>query len=298
MEYRQLGRSGLSISTIGFGCMSLESDDRENERLVHRAIDAGINFFDTADIYDKGRNEETLGRVLKGRRAEIILATKVGNQWRPDGSGLDWNPSRRHILSSIDDSLRRLQTDYIDLYQLHGGTIGDPIDDAIAAFEWLREKGKIRCYGISSIRPNVIREYARRSSIASVMMQYSLLDRRPEEEAIDLLSNLGIGILARGSLAQGLLIDKPGRDYLEHPALEVGSLAQLVRNVSNERRTPAQTALRFVLQKRGITSAVCGIRTPLQLEELLASPDSPPLSPSEIATLETFAGRGFYHDHR
>jgi len=278
--------------------MSLGNDDRENEMLVHRAMDAGINFFDTADIYDKGRNEETVGRALKGRRAEIILATKVGNQWKPDGSGLDWNPSRQHILSSIDESLRRLQTDYIDLYQLHGGTIGDPMDDTIATFELLREKGKIRSYGISSIRPNVIREYVRRSSIASVMMQYSLLDRRPEEEAIDLLTDRNIGILARGSLAQGLLIDKPGRDYLDHAALEVGSLAQLVRNLSNGQRTPAQTALRFVLQKKGITSAICGIRTHLQLDELLTAPDSPPLSPSEMATLETFAGRGFYHDHR
>ena len=278
--------------------MSLGSNDRENEMLVHRAMDAGINFFDTADIYDKGRNEETIGRALKGRRAEIILATKVGNQWKPDGSGLDWNPSRQHILASIDESLRRLQTDYIDLYQLHGGTIGDPIDETIATFESLREKGKIRSYGISSIRPNVIREYVRRSSIASVMMQYSLLDRRPEEEAMDLLANHNIGILARGSLAQGLLIDKPGRDYLDHAALEVGSLAQLVRNLSNGQRTAAQTALRFVLQKKGITSAICGIRTHLQLDELLAAPDSAPLSPSEMATLETFAGRGFYHDHR
>lgn len=119
MEYRLLGKSDLKISRIGFGCMSLDPRDPESEKLLNRALDAGINYFDTADMYQQGANEFLLGRVFKEKRKQVILATKVGNQWKPDGTGWDWNPSKKYILSAIDQSLERLQTNYIDLYQLH-----------------------------------------------------------------------------------------------------------------------------------------------------------------------------------
>src|SRR5687767_15518055 len=178
MHYRLLGSSGIQVSEIGFGCMSLPSNrEKENISLIHQAVELGINYFDTADLYDKGMNESVIGKALKDIRSKIILATKVGNQWRADGSGWDWNPHKEYILACVEESLQRLNTDYIDLYQLHGGTIQDPIDETIEAFELLVQQGKIRYYGISSIRPNVIREYITKSNIASFMMQYSLLDR-------------------------------------------------------------------------------------------------------------------------
>ena len=125
MEYQQLGKSDLKISRIGFGCMSLKPNDPESEKILLQAIELGINYFDTADLYDKGANEEMLGRVFKANRNKIILATKAGNQWRPDGSGWDWNPRKEYILQCAEQSLKRLQTDYIDLFQLHGGTMND-----------------------------------------------------------------------------------------------------------------------------------------------------------------------------
>jgi aryl-alcohol dehydrogenase-like predicted oxidoreductase len=170
MIYKQLGNSDLRVSEVSYGCMSLGEDHQANVELLHRALDQGINLFDTADLYQKGENEVTVGKVFAGMREKVILATKVGNQWRPDGSGWDWNPTKAYILRAVEESLKRLQTDYIDLYQLHGGTIDDPIDETIEAFEQLRQQGKIRYYGISSIRPQVIREYVSRSRIVSVMM--------------------------------------------------------------------------------------------------------------------------------
>lgn len=158
MQYSTLGNSSIKVSRIGFGCMSLHEDSPANRHLLQEALDHGINYFDTADLYDKGINEKLLGSIITNKREQLVVATKVGNEWREDGKGWDWNPRKAYILSAVESSLRRLGTDYIDLYQLHGGTIEDPIDETIEAFEILVAEGKIRCYGISSMRPNVIRE--------------------------------------------------------------------------------------------------------------------------------------------
>jgi aryl-alcohol dehydrogenase-like predicted oxidoreductase len=278
--------------------MSLQGSDTENAALIGHALDAGINYFDTADLYDQGRNEQTLGKALQGKRKDVILATKVGNQWRPDGSGWDWNPRKAYILSAVEDSLQRLQTDYIDLYQLHGGTLQDPIDETIEAFELLQQQGKIRYYGISSIRPNVIREYVKRSRIVSVMMQYSLLDRRPEEECLELLRQHNIGVLARGSVAKGLLVNKPAAPFLNYSVEQVQQAAAAVKALTAPQRGPAQTAVRFVLQHPAITSAVVGIRTAEQLADAVAAVSAPLLSEKEMEQLRQAVPANQYQEHR
>lgn len=298
MHYRLLGASDLNISEIAFGCMSLQGRDAAQTALIGQALELGINYFDTADLYDHGRNETVLGKALQGRRQQAIIATKVGNQWRSDGSGWDWNPRREYILAAVEESLQRLQTDYIDLYQLHGGTVDDPIDETIEAFERLQEQGKIRYYGISSIRPNVIREYVKRSRIVSVMMQYSLLDRRPEEECLALLQQHNIGVLARGSVAKGLLADKPAASYLNYDAPAVEQAANAVKALSGPQRSPAQTALRFVLQHPAITAAVVGIRIAQQLEEAVAAALSPAIGEREMEQLRTAVAPNYYEQHR
>lgn len=298
MTYERLGHSDLRVSAISFGCMSLGEDDADNARLLHHALDRGVTLFDTADLYQKGLNEITVGKAFKGLRQRVIIATKVGNQWRDDGSGWDWNPTKAYILDAVDKSLKRLQTDYIDLYQLHGGTIEDPIDETIEAFEILKQEGKIRHYGISSIRPNVIREYVDRSSIVSVMMQYSLLDRRPEESCLDLLRQNNIGVLVRGALAKGLLVDKPAAAYLNYSPEEVAVAAKAVASLSGAHRSAAQTALRFVDSHPATTTAVVGIRTMDQLEDGLGMGESAPLSEEELSRLKNALPVNKYDKHR
>ncbi len=267
IKTRTLGNAGFDVSEISFGGMSLGSDHKQNEIIIRQAIEAGINLFDTADLYDQGLNEQTLGSALQEIRSEVFIASKVGNIWNSDGKTWHWGPGKAYILKAVEESLRRLKTDYLDLYQLHGGLIEDPIDEIIEAFELLKEAGKIRAYGISSIRPNVIRAYINRSNISSVMLQYSALDRRPEESVLPGLHEAGIGVLGRGGLARGLLVNKPAKDYLDYSIEQVDTLK---RNWQRQ-GDPLAFSMRFVLQNPVISSAVLGIRSQEQLHEIVGA---------------------------
>lgn len=295
MQYKQLGNTTMNISRIVFGCMSLNSGEVGNEQLLRDAVSAGINYFDTADLYEKGVNEEMVGRALKPHRSDIFIATKVGNQMRPNGSGWNWNPSKKYILEAVERSLTRLQTDYIDLYQLHGGTIDDPIDETIEAFEILKQQGKIRFYGISSIRPNVIREWVTRSRMSSVMIQYSLLDRRPEEEVMPLLLMNNIGVLARGPMAQGYLAGKPSREYLGRTLEQVSEVKAFVQD---QKVSASALAIHYVLHHPSVTAAVVGIRTKKQLLDAVDALSAPPIPESLFDQLTQISPENFYTDHR
>jgi aryl-alcohol dehydrogenase-like predicted oxidoreductase len=272
MLYNKLGKSDLKVSTVGFGAMSIRKSltISTHLRLIQEAFEGGINYFDTADLYDHGWNEEFVGQAVSSFRKDVILATKVGNQWRADGNGWSWKASKPYIIKTVETSLTRLKTDHIDLYQLHGGTVEDPIDEIIEAFEMLIQQGKIRYYGLSSIRPNVIRSYAERSNINSVMMQFNLLDHRPEEEILDYLKMKEIGVLTRGTIAKGLLIDKVADTYLQFTAGEVQHAAKNIKKLAAEKGGQAlKIAISYVLSHPAVTAAVMGIRTKAQLDAIL-----------------------------
>ncbi len=298
MEKVSLGNTDLQISRVGFGTMSLDVLNDSSETLLNHALEKGINYFDTADMYQQGANESLIGRAFRGKRKDLILATKTGNKWRANGSGWDWNPTKKNIISGIEESLQRLQTDHIDLYQLHGGTLEDPIDDIIEAFELLKASGKIRYYGISSIRPAVIREYVKRSSIVSVMMQYSLLDRRPEEEMLAFLLKNKIAVMARGTIAKGLLVNKPASEYLTHSAADVAKAALSVKQVAGSSRSPFDTAVQFVLQHPAVTSAIVGVRTDVQLADAISPAIGRALTSVEYEELQKSIAATTYLDHR
>ena len=298
MDYRILGKSNLNISRIGFGTMSLKPDQPDFNQMIDAAIDKGINYFDTADIYDKGENETMLGKAFKGKRDKIIIATKAGNEWRADGSAWDWNPRKEYILKCAEASLKRLQTDYLDLFQLHGGTMQDNIEESIEAFEILLKQGKILNYGLSSIRPNVIREHVKHGTMVSVMTQYSLLDKRPEESTLNLLLENNIGVVTRGSVASGLLINKPAKEYLGHTVSEVKNAAEVVKRLKDKDKKSAQIAIQYVLQHPAITSAIIGMHTMEQLDEAVKAITLPPLSKEEMEILDKEIPAKVYAEHR
>lgn len=298
MKYKSLIKAGFKVSEASFGCMSLKSSDTQSNEIISKAIDSGITLFDTADLYEKGENERLLGHAIKSKRKDILVSTKVGNRWKQDGSGWEWCPRKEYILKAVDESLKRLQTDYIDLYLLHGGTMEDPIDETIEAFERLVDMGKIRAYGLSSIRPNVIREYVKRSNITAVMTQYSLLDRRPEEETLNLLLQNEIGVLARGAMAGGLLVNKPATDYIGISEDEVKSILQNLSEVIPEGKTQAETVLRYVVDNPAVTTAVVGIRTMEQLNDAIAGAKSGTLTTSQWKQLQKIWTGNTYKEHR
>ena len=305
MKKRQLGSSDLYVSEIGLGCMSLGTDEKKAIEMVQTALQQGINYFDTADLYDFGLNEEFVGKALKSVRHDVIIATKVGNRWNENQDGWSWDPSKTYIKSQVKKSLQRLQTDYIDLYQLHGGTMEDNMDETIEAFEELVQEGLIRYYGISSIRPNVIQSYLTQANIVSVMMQYSLLDRRPEEW-FSLFENRKASIIARGPIAKGLLsgreLEKASQSmkengYLNYRFQELEELLGRLKEAFAT-RSLQEMALQYVLSHDEVAAVIPGASVPTQIIENVRAVQAPKLSKEEWQLLRSLTIANQYEQHR
>ena len=285
--------------------MSLGKDAKKAEEIIRTALDFGINYFDTADLYDFGINEEIVGKALKDTRKEIILATKVGNKANANQDGWTWDASKSYIKEAVKQSLQRLQTDYIDLYQLHGGTMEDNHEEAIEAFEELVEEGVIRYYGISSIRPSVIDSYLNKSNIVSVMMQYSLLDRRPEEYT-GLIAEKQASIIARGPVAKGILSDKllekassniKENGFLDYKYNELEEiLGRLKERFSS--RSVQEVALQYILAHEEVGAAIPGASSPEQVRKNANAVNSQALAKDELQFLKELTKANRYDQHR
>ncbi len=299
MKKNELGTSGIHISEIGLGCMSLPFEMPKAKAIVHEALEHGINYFDTADFYNKGKNEELVGELLKDRREDIVLATKVGNEWNNENDEVKWNPTKSYIMEQVHNSLQRLQTDYIDVYQLHGGMITDNSEETIDAFETLKKEGLIRAYGISSIRPNVIKRFLANSDIASIMMQYSLLDRRPEE-FLDSIGAAGRSIVTRGTLARGLLTNsglerlRDGKGYLTYQSDELKAVLEGLMDVHENLNA---LALHSVLADSTVASVIAGASSADQLQETLTAYEET-VSLQQIQEAKQLTKLDRYQEHR
>jgi aryl-alcohol dehydrogenase-like predicted oxidoreductase len=303
MEYRQLGRSGLRISKLTLGTMTLGGRGKfalvgqlglkETRRFIDRSLDAGVNLIDTADVYSDGRSEELVGEALVGRRADVLIATKV---YFPSGSGPnDAGLSRSHILAACEASLRRLRTDYVDLYQIHEWDGRTPLEETLDALDTLVHQGKVRYIGCSNysawhlMKALCCSDRLQLQRFVSEQICYSLLAREVEYELIPVAIDQGLGVLVWGPLASGLLSGKyrrgkdgpPGARHTDgwnEPPIRDWTRAydiidRLIEVAEKLGVSPAQVALAYLLGKPTVTSVIIGARTEQQLVENLAAAD-------------------------
>jgi len=210
VEQRKLGGQGLTVSAMGLGCMGMSEfygpgDDQESTATIHHALELGINFLDTADMYGPFSNEKLVGAAIAGRREEVVLATKFGNERRSDGSWVGINGRPDYVRAACDASLGRLQVDCIDLYYQHRVDPLVPIEETVGAMSELVDRGKVRYLGLSEAAPATIRRAHAVHPITALQTEYSLFSREPEAEILPTLRELGIGFVAYSPLGRGML---------------------------------------------------------------------------------------------
>jgi aryl-alcohol dehydrogenase-like predicted oxidoreductase len=287
MPQRRLGRSDLSASVLGLGCMGMSefygsTDDDESIATIHRALERGINFFDTADVYGVGRNEELVGRAVRGRRQEVVLATKFGNVRSTDGKFLGINGRPEYVQQSCEASLRRLGMDVIDLYYQHRVDPDVPIEETVGAMAGLVRQGKVRFLGLSEAAPATIRRAAKVHPIAALQSEYSLWTRDPEAEVIPTCRELGIGFVPYSPLGRGFLTGKYRRAadledndfrrttprFQDENLQRNLALVEKVEKIAAEKKcTAAQLALAWVLAQGSDMVPIPGTRRRKYLDE-------------------------------
>jgi len=308
MQYRTLGKTGWKVSAISMGCWALggqwgEVGERQTIETVHAAIDAGVNLFDTADVYGDGLSEIRVGKALKGRRDDVFIASKAGN-W---GRGKHDHPpycSPLSIINCCDASLYRLKTDYIDLYQCHLMNPEHP-EAFVEAFEQLKEQGKIRHYGISTNDLSAAEAINTNSQCAVCQIRYSILDRAAENNILPWCHANNVGVLLKAPLAQGRLSGKfdhsatfndsvrrswnegEGRSRFQQSLEKIEKL----RPLTNDSRTMVDVALRFLLANPAVTCPIPGMKDPKQAHQNAAAANGE-LSPEDLKAIDAVFAPG------
>ena len=307
MEYRVLGKTGLRVSAVGIGCWQMADDgswgtgitDEESIATIHHAETLGTNLLDTSASYGAGHSEEVIGRALRGRRHKFIVATKV----KPVTDNPDEDKSRQQIIQICEDSLKRLQTDYIDILQLHRDPLENTIPAVVDTLAGLKRQGKIRWFGISTNNTQVIRRLLALGDLAVVQVGFNLINRGGES-TLALAKAEDLGTLIRMPLASGALTGRyfniepqlTGEDLrmsrfmTERSVISFKRLSELLFLTEGGRRTMVQAALRFVLDTEGVTSVIPGAKNRKQLEENAGTADVPSLSPEERSRAMMIAG--------
>jgi aryl-alcohol dehydrogenase-like predicted oxidoreductase len=311
MQRRTLGHEQLSVSALGLGCMGMSEfytgrDDEESIATIHRALDLGVDFLDTADMYGPFTNERLVGLAIKGRRDQVVLATKFGNQRGEDGGFLGVNGRPEYVRKSCDASLRRLGVDHIDLYYQHRVDRSVPIEETVGAMADLVRAGKVRHLGLSEAAPPTIRRAQAEHPITALQTEYSLWTRDPEEEVLPLCRELGIGFVAYSPLGRGFLTgrfrtfdDLAEDDYRRNSPRFQGEnfqknldvVARVEEIARRKKVTPAQLALAWLLAQGDDIVPIPGTKQRRYLEENLRTLDID-LTPSDLERIEEVAPKG------
>ena len=282
MIYRELGKSGLRVSAVGLGSWEMAGnvwgnvEDAHSIRTIHRAVESGVNLLDTAASYGGGRSEEVVGQALKGIRDKVILCTKCGLKVLPNND-VEYNLTAKNIRFEVERSLKRLNTDYIDLYQFHYPDPRTPIQDSLEVMDQLKKEGKIRAVGLSNFNLEQLREALALGSVDSVQLKYNLLTR-DNAPLIDLCQSQGVGVLTYGSLAGGMLSGtyrqppafgendrrKDFYPFFEEPLFsKARQLVDVLDEIAAELgRKTVDIAINWVIHQRGVTTALVGAKTP------------------------------------
>lgn len=307
MRYVKLGNQGLEVSCIGLGCMGMswaygEANEAESVKTIHRALELGVNFFDTAEIYGPFKNEELVGRALKGRREHAIVATKFGfNIQSGENVGLNSHP--RNVKKVADESLRRLGIDHIDLYYQHRVDHSVPIEETVGAMGALVEAGKVKYLGLSEAGPDTIRKAHLTFPISALQSEYSLWERGIEEKILPTIRELGIGLVPYSPVGRGFLTgqiksfeDIPEHDYRRKDPRYQGAnfarnmeLVKLVERIAKKHgATPAQVAIGWCLHQGDEIAPIPGTKRVKYLEENVAAWQLK-LDKDDLAELDTLA---------
>jgi aryl-alcohol dehydrogenase-like predicted oxidoreductase len=311
MQFRRMGKSSLTVSALGLGCMGMSDfyagrDDAESLATIHRAIDLGVTLLDTADVYGMGRNEELVGKAIRGRRNEVLVATKFGNVRGKDGSWLGVNGQPDYVQSACEASLKRLGISTIDLYYQHRVDTDVPIEETVGAMARLIEQGKVRYLGLSEAAPKTIRRAHAAHPITALQTEYSLWTRDPEEEILGACRELGIGFVAYSPLGRGFLTGRFRRpedlakdDFRHyHPRFQGENfernlrIVEAIEQLAKEKHCQAsQLALAWVLAQGEDIVPIPGTKRRKYLEENLGALEIR-LTPQELARLNVSAPFG------
>ena len=313
MDTRRLG--DLTVSKLGLGCMGMSAfygatDDDESIATIHRALELGVTLIDTADAYGNGHNEELVGRALAGRRQEVVLATKFGNRREGEKRWVDNRPE--WIRDAIENSLRRLQTDHVDLYYMHRRDPEVPIEESVGAMAQLVERGKVRAIGLSEVSAETLRAAQQVHPIAALQSEWSLFTRKIEEEIVPTARDLGVGIVPYSPIGRGLLagaLTSPD-DLAEndtrrrHPRFERENLeanlklVERVREIAEEAGcTPAQLAIAWVLDQGDDVVPIPGTKRVRYLEENVAAAEIE-LSEEQLERIDQAVPAGAWRGER